>query len=273
MMDMRDYREVFSTALTNAAGALGLRLEEHHLARMWRHFELVVEANRRFNLTRITAPADAALKHYADSLALLATRWVDSDRPLSVLDVGTGAGFPAVPLAIVCERWGVMAIDGTGKKARFVAEAAAVLGLANLEARHTRAADLARAAGRSVNAVPHSTLPVSLPRKRSAQRSAAAARQRSPEEDAGPPGGFGFDLIVMRAVAQLAPGIEEVHSLVNAGGAVVFYKGGALREEELTAGAAQARRRSLPGVAIHTLQLPSPAGPLDRQLIRYARKA
>jgi 16S rRNA (guanine527-N7)-methyltransferase len=196
---------------------------------MWRHFTLVVEANRQFNLTRITTPVDAAVKHYADSLTLLTTGWADRDAALAVLDVGTGAGFPAVPLASACPNWRVTAIDGTGKKARFVGEAAGALGLTNLTAVHARAADLARR-GEST-----------------------------------------FDLILMRAVTQIAPGIEEIHSLLTATGAVVFYKSGTISKEELAAGAAEAQRRELSGVSIHTLQLPSPDGPLERRLMRYGR--
>lgn len=222
-------REAFESTLKSAADVLNLPLQDHHLERMWQNFRLVVEANRSFNLTRITDPADAALKHYADSLTLLATPWVDCDRSLAVLDVGTGAGFPAVPLAVVCEKWRITAIDGTGKKARFVADAAARLGLANLTAGHIRAADLARQAGER------------------------------------------FDLIVLRAVTQIARGIEEVRSLLKPAGAVVFYKSGELSDDELTAGTAQARRRGLARMATHALRLPCTEGMLERKLIRYAK--
>ncbi len=117
------------------------------------HYEQVVEANRQFNLTRITSPAEAAVKHYADSLSLLAAGWVEAEESVRVLDVGTGAGFPAVPLALVCPNWRVTAIDGTGKKARFVAESASGLGLANVETRHARAADLVREGGRRFDVI------------------------------------------------------------------------------------------------------------------------
>lgn len=137
----------FEAALSSALQALGLDVPADLRRRMFSHLERVVEANRHFNLTRITSPADAAVKHYADSLSLLATDWVAADRALRVLDVGTGAGFPAVPLAMVCRNWHVTAIDGTGKKVRFVSEAATTLELPNLLARHARAADLVRQGG------------------------------------------------------------------------------------------------------------------------------
>ncbi len=102
------------------------------LEQMRRHFELMVEANRTTNLTRITAPTDAAIKHFADSLALCP--WAERVGLVvgRVLDVGTGAGFPGVPLAVMRPSWQVTAIDGTGKKIAFVKDVAAAIGLGNL---------------------------------------------------------------------------------------------------------------------------------------------
>ena len=100
------------------------------------HFESVLEANSRMNLTRITDPIAAAIKHYADSLALLL--WV-RDRGIevdTVLDVGSGAGFPAVPLAVMRPEWQVTALDGTAKKIAFVERVAKTLPLPNLRAVH-----------------------------------------------------------------------------------------------------------------------------------------
>lgn len=142
--DASPSREIFAVALSAAVKSIGLDLAAEQVETMYRHYLLMVEANLRFNLTRITAPAEAAVKHYADSLAPLVDPRYADDRSLAVLDVGTGAGFPAIPLAVVRPRWRITAIDGTGKKARFVAEAARVLGLDNLEAVHCRAVELAR---------------------------------------------------------------------------------------------------------------------------------
>lgn len=136
-------RAEFERALTQALTALGLAADSTQREKMFAHYELVVEANRRFNLTRITAPGEAAVKHYSDSLVVLSIPGFQ-EKALRVVDVGTGAGFPAVPLAIMCPQWQMLAIDGTGKKAAFVGECADRLGLANLRARHARGADLAR---------------------------------------------------------------------------------------------------------------------------------
>ena len=139
--------QVFEATLVEACAAIGVAVGADQRGMMVAHYARMIEANRQFNLTRITEPAEAAVKHYADSLTLLASPWVDALQPLRVLDVGTGAGLPAVPLAIVCPAWEVTAIDGTGKKTGFVAETAAVLGLGNLRTQHIRAGDLARKGG------------------------------------------------------------------------------------------------------------------------------
>lgn len=102
------------------------------LRKLRAHFEAVVDTNRVMNLTRITDPSEAAVKHYADSLALLV--WA-RDRAIAVravLDVGTGAGFPAVPLAVMRPEWQVTALDSMRKKTEFLARTAETLGLGNL---------------------------------------------------------------------------------------------------------------------------------------------
>ena len=137
-------RHVFEATLRESCSGLGLPLADRQCELLWGHYARMVEANSQFNLTRITGPAEAAIKHYADSLALLACPWIQRARRLQVLDVGTGAGFPAIPLAICCPEWKLTAIDGTAKKARFVAEAAEALGIPNLTAEHARGDELAR---------------------------------------------------------------------------------------------------------------------------------
>lgn len=134
---------LFERSLIAACASFGVRVAPAQIGRMWRHFRLACEANAKFNLTRITDVRRAAVEHYADSLTLLpwlAERAVD---PARALDVGTGGGWPAVPLAIMLPQIQWTAIDSTGKKARFVAEAAAALALANLTILQVRANELA----------------------------------------------------------------------------------------------------------------------------------
>lgn len=133
---MADAQNAFDDALTRALAGLNVSLETAQLIECRMHFERVVEANRTINLTRITEPADAAVKHFADSLALL--RWA-SERKVNirtVLDVGTGAGFPAVPLAVARPDWKVTAIDGTAKKIAFLRSSVEAAGLTNLDCEH-----------------------------------------------------------------------------------------------------------------------------------------
>jgi 16S rRNA (guanine527-N7)-methyltransferase len=133
--------EVFRAALLDALGSALPVPDAAQIDRMFAYHAAVVETNRLFNLTRIVEPAESAVKHFADALGLLG--WIEA-RGVSVkflLDVGTGAGLPAVPLAIVRPDWSVTAIDSTAKKVRFVAETCARLGLTNVMAEQRRAGE------------------------------------------------------------------------------------------------------------------------------------
>lgn len=135
-----DAQRRFAAALAEACADLGLTLASGVADVMWEHWRRVQEANRRFNLTRVSDPEEAAVKIVADSLAVLA--WPGSaalPQRLLVLDVGTGAGYPAVPVALLRPGWRVVAIDATAKKARFVADTVRALGIGNVEAVHARA--------------------------------------------------------------------------------------------------------------------------------------
>jgi len=153
-MDASD-RDIFERWMQAAGEALGIALEARQVDRMYRHLNRVLLANEDFNLTRITDPAEAAVQLVGDSLAVLpwAARRLSAPFPLlrahhselstqnslRVLDMGTGAGYPSVPVAICRPDWTVTAIDPSGKKVRFVARVAAELGLHNLMAEQIQA--------------------------------------------------------------------------------------------------------------------------------------
>jgi 16S rRNA (guanine527-N7)-methyltransferase len=102
------------------------------------HLSLVAAANEQFNLTRIAGAREAAIKHVLDSV--LAWRlFAKADR---VLDAGTGAGFPGIPLAIVLPQTQFTLAESIQKKARFVASAVETLGLANVQVEPRRAEEL-----------------------------------------------------------------------------------------------------------------------------------
>jgi 16S rRNA (guanine527-N7)-methyltransferase len=123
--------------LMRDAATLGVALTAHDAARLCTLLEELQRWNRTYNLTAITAPAQMLTHHLLDSLAIHAD--LVGER---IADVGTGAGFPGLPLALVQPSRRFTLIDSNGKKIRFVAHAARVLGLANVEVVHGRVEEL-----------------------------------------------------------------------------------------------------------------------------------
>lgn len=99
--------------------------------------EHLIAENEKFNLTAITLPEKVILLHYVDSLTLLP----HLPKGAKVIDVGTGAGFPALPLAICRPDLHIVAADATEKRVRYVEETAKMLGLSNIEGLVLRAED------------------------------------------------------------------------------------------------------------------------------------
>lgn len=97
----------------------------------------MLEVNQHLNLTAITEPEAVILRHYADSLILAPMIPAGA----KVADIGSGAGFPALPLAIARPDLTLTAIDGTGKRVRYMTETAEILGLSNFAALTLRAED------------------------------------------------------------------------------------------------------------------------------------
>lgn len=103
-------------------------LDDPQIQKCVRHLELVLETNQQFNLTSITDPREAVIKHVIDSL-LPAQLYADAD---AILDLGTGAGYPGIPLAILYPEMKVHLVDSTQKKARFLQEVVNELELPNV---------------------------------------------------------------------------------------------------------------------------------------------
>ncbi len=119
---------------------LGHLIDADKAEKLYDLSNLLVETNKVTNLTAITDEKDIILKHFLDSATVsdsFSDQW-------SVLDVGCGAGFPSLPLAILRPDLKITSIDSTGKKITFVNRAAELLGLSNLKAICTRAEDLVK---------------------------------------------------------------------------------------------------------------------------------
>jgi 16S rRNA (guanine527-N7)-methyltransferase len=122
--------------LREFAKTRSLRVPPGAARRMAQHAHRMLDANAVMNLTRITEPKDIAIKHVLDSLTVLDAVDFDGAR---VLDMGTGAGYPGIPLAVMVPSASFVLIDGTEKKAAFVAETIEALELSNAASIHGRA--------------------------------------------------------------------------------------------------------------------------------------
>ncbi|CAN7572342.1 16S rRNA (guanine(527)-N(7))-methyltransferase RsmG [Rhizobacter sp. LjRoot28] len=131
--------EALSSRLSDGLADLRLDLTDIQQSRLLDYLALIAKWNRVYNLTAVRAPAEMLVLHLLDSLAVLPAllRHVGK-RPVSVLDVGSGAGLPGVVLAIALPSASVTCVDTVGKKASFIQQVAAELKLSNLAARHAR---------------------------------------------------------------------------------------------------------------------------------------
>lgn len=180
--------------LTERASQFGLQLNANMLGMFSSYARLLVEWNEKINLTSITDEEGIAVKHFIDSLT--ASPLIESGK--SLIDVGTGAGFPGIPLKISRENLKVTLLDSLDKRVKFLSEVTALLALKDIRAFHGRAEDYAR-----------------LP----------AFREK-------------FDYAIARAVSELPVLCEYCLPFVKTGGAFIAMKGPDASEEITASGKA-----------------------------------
>lgn len=129
----------FSHCLEKGAAALGLNLSPDQVGLLAAHARQLQLWNTKMNLTAITDIRLVAYKHFVDALA--AVRFLD--RPLRIMDLGSGAGFPAVPMKVICPDLDVTMVDAVRKKVSFLNHVVRTLKLDKIKAVHARVEDLA----------------------------------------------------------------------------------------------------------------------------------
>lgn len=181
--------DVVQQRLAEWASKLGISLEERQTEQFEKYFQLLVEWNEKMNLTGITEREPVYEKHFYDSLTIAEA--VDLNKASSIADIGSGAGFPSLPLKIAFPHLKVTIVDALAKRIRFLDEVIAALGLDNVNALHGRAEEVARDAGH---------------------------RDR-------------YDVVTARAVARLSVLNEFCLPFVKTGGVFIAMKGTDVEEE------------------------------------------
>ena len=177
----------FAEILAARGAEAQLSFTEEQLAQFTRYYELLVKTNKVMNLTAITEPEEVAVKHMVDSLLA----YEDGMQGKTLVDVGTGAGFPGVPLKIYCPSLRVTLVDSLGKRLRFLQQVIDELGLKGIRCEHLRAED--------------------------------AGRSKKHREQ--------YDYVTARAVARLSVLSEYCLPLAKKGGQFIALKGSRFAEE------------------------------------------
>lgn len=183
-----------TTQFENDLKKMGVTLSECQIEQFLQYYEMLAEWNEVMNLTAITEYDDVMKKHFVDSVSLI--KAYDVSKESTVIDVGTGAGFPGLALKIAFPELKITLLDSLNKRIQFLNEVIEQLGLSGVETVHGRAEDFAK--------------PGKLRES--------------------------FDLCVSRAVANLSTLSEYCLPFVKVGGQFISYKSEKVTEEAAAAG-------------------------------------
>ena len=175
--------------LEQKLGELGIKQDQNQLERFHKFYQLLIEWNKVMNLTGITEYEDVVEKHFVDSLSII--KAIDLSGIHTVIDVGTGAGFPGIPLKIAFPHLRVVLLDSLNKRIKFLDEVISQLELTEIRTIHGRAEEYAR-------------------------------KEEYREQ---------FNLCVSRAVANLSTLSEYCLPYIQVGGMFVPYKSGEIYDE------------------------------------------
>ncbi len=136
-------KQLFKQEIGQKAKNMEITLDENQINKFYKYMELLLEWNEKMNLTAITEPNEIILKHFIDSITI--SSYINSED--KVLDIGTGAGFPGIPLKILNKENEFTVLDSLNKRINFLNEVIQKLKLEKIRAVHSRAEEFIKIAG------------------------------------------------------------------------------------------------------------------------------
>ena len=130
-MDKKEFLE----ELIEKSKKIGIEINEKEANKFYNYMNLLLEWNEKINLTAITAQNEVILKHFIDSITI--NKYIEDKN--TIMDIGTGAGFPGIPLKIINKDKKFILVDSLNKRINFLNEVSRELNLENIECIHARA--------------------------------------------------------------------------------------------------------------------------------------